>query len=45
MHQWLADVLRRIPMDGTFEQTAPLDRLKGLTGTVHSIDRQAATDR
>lgn len=26
-HNWLAAVLRTIPMDGTFNQSAPLDRL------------------
>ncbi|KAG6467827.1 hypothetical protein ZIOFF_074349 (mitochondrion) [Zingiber officinale] len=29
VHEWLAEILRRIPMDGTFNQTAPLDRLRG----------------
>lgn len=32
MHQWLASVLSSIPMDGTFNQTAPLDRLRGIDG-------------
>jgi len=44
-HQWLASVLRLIPMDGTFDQTAPLDRLAGSPGTAYSIDLKAATDR
>jgi hypothetical protein len=29
VHDWLMLVLRRLPMDGTFEQTRPLDRLVG----------------
>lgn len=45
MHQWLNAVLKRIPMDGTFEQHAPLRRLKGATGTIHSVDLKSATDR
>ncbi|GAB2236455.1 hypothetical protein Droror1_Dr00028099 [Drosera rotundifolia] len=32
-------------MDGTFNQSAPLDRLAGTSGTVYSIDLKAATDR
>ena len=45
LHQWLANVLKRIPMDGTFDQTRPLDRLAGVKGTVHSVDLKSATDR
>lgn len=45
IHQWLAEILRLIPMDGTFDQTAPLDRLSGVDGCVYSIDLKAATDR
>lgn len=30
-HDWLMKVLRLIPMDGTFDQTRPLDRLKGVS--------------
>lgn len=45
MHQWLASVLSSIPMDGTFNQTAPLDRLRGIDGTVYSLDLKSATDR
>lgn len=44
-HEWLACVLRSIPQDGTFDQTAPLDWLKGSTGCVYSIDLKSATDR
>lgn len=42
-HEWLACVLRSIPQDGTFDQTAPLDWLKGSTGCVYSIDLKSAT--
>jgi hypothetical protein len=28
-HVWLAEVLRRLPTDGTFNQTVPLDKLVG----------------
>lgn len=45
VHQWCAAVLRRLPTDGTFDQTAPLDRLAGVTGCVYSIDQKSATDR
>lgn len=45
VHQWCASVLRRLRTDGTFNQTAPLDRLAGVTGTVFSIDLKSATDR
>lgn len=40
LHQWLASVLKRIPMDGTFDQTRPLDLLSGM---VSSIDLKSAT--
>lgn len=45
VHQWLADVLKRVPMDGTFDQHKPLDLLYGVDGTVYSIDLKSATDR
>lgn len=45
VHDWLACVLRKIPMDGTFHQVGPLDLLKGCSGDVYSIDLKAATDR
>ncbi|KAL4371116.1 hypothetical protein AHAS_Ahas06G0133600 [Arachis hypogaea] len=44
-HDWLATCLRRIPMDGTYDQLSPLDRLKGSTGVICSVDLKAATDR
>ena len=43
-HDWLMKVLRLIPMDGTFDQTRPLDRLKGVSD-VYSLDLKSATDR
>lgn len=45
LHQWLASVLKRIPMDGTFNQTKPLDRLTGSMGEISSVDLKSATDR
>lgn len=45
LHAWLASVLKLIPMDGTFDQTKPLDLLAGSTGVVSSIDLKSATDR
>lgn len=44
IHDWLAQVLSRIPMDGTFDQTRPLDRLKG-EKVCYSYDLKSATDR
>ena len=44
VHDWLMQVLRRLPMDGTFEQTKPLDRLVGKQ-TCYSFDLKSATDR
>jgi hypothetical protein len=38
-------VLKTIPMDGTFDQTAPLKRLKGTQGEISSVDLKSATDR
>ncbi|KAL1358208.1 hypothetical protein AAHE18_04G016800 [Arachis hypogaea] len=32
-------------MDGTYDQLSPLDRLKGSTGVICSVDLKAATDR
>lgn len=29
LHVWVAEVLRRLPQDGTFNQTQPFDRLVG----------------
>jgi len=48
LHKALFQLLRMIPMDGTHNQTAPLDLLieKAPKGTVfHSFDLSAATDR
>ncbi|XLR47424.1 hypothetical protein HN51_031532, partial [Arachis hypogaea] len=44
-HDWLATCLRRIPMDGTYDQLSPLGRLEGSTGVICSVDLKAATDR
>lgn len=44
VHQWFASVLRRVPMDGTFNQTAPLIRLVP-SKTCFSYDLKSATDR
>lgn len=46
LHNWLFSLLKRIPEDGTFDQTAPLELLvsKGYQD-VHSYDLSAATDR
>jgi hypothetical protein len=44
VHQWLASVLRSIPMDGTFNQRRPLDLLSGST-ECYSFDLKSATDR
>jgi len=48
LHNLILSVLERIPMDGTFNQEAPLKRLIELapSGTIfHSFDLSAATDR
>lgn len=44
VHDWLMQVLRRIPMDGTLHQHKPLDRLVG-NQTCYSFDLKSATDR
>ncbi|KAI8522434.1 hypothetical protein RHMOL_RhmolMtG0009400 (mitochondrion) [Rhododendron molle] len=44
VHDWLMEVLARIPINGTFHQTAPLDRLVG-SSTSYSFDLKSATDR
>ena len=48
VHDWLAQVLRRIPEDedGTFHQTRSLDRLVGVGESEScSFDLKSATDR
>ncbi|KAG8369219.1 hypothetical protein BUALT_Bualt15G0128700 [Buddleja alternifolia] len=42
-HDWLFEVLCRIPMDGTFNQTRPLDYLVGAEHC-YSFDLKSATD-
>ena len=43
-HKWLMQILRRLPTDGTFDQTRPLDRLVGCSAA-YSFDLKSATDR
>lgn len=43
LHKWLMEVLRQLPMDGTFNQTAPLYRLVGAKHT-YSVDLKSTTD-
>lgn len=52
LHEFLFSLLAKMPMDGTFDQSAPLDRLvrlkhEGELGdhNFHSYDLSAATDR
>lgn len=44
VHDWLMSVLRMLPMDGTFNQEGPLDRLEG-ERHVFSYYLKNATDR
>ncbi|GKV53028.1 hypothetical protein SLEP1_g59577 [Rubroshorea leprosula] len=44
VHVWLSKILKSLETDGTFNQTAPLYRLKGSTNT-YCYDLSAATDR
>lgn len=44
LHVWVAEVLRRLPQDGTFNQTQPFDRLVGSRHSF-SFDLKLATDR
>jgi hypothetical protein len=37
-HAFLMSVLRKIPMDGTFDQRAPIRRLRGSPGVISSVD-------
>nr|UPW42181.1 MAG: putative RNA dependent RNA polymerase [Sichuan mito-like virus 39] len=46
LHSALFTILRKIPTDGTFDQMAPVRRLKiTRTSSVYSFDLSAATDR
>jgi hypothetical protein len=48
IHECIFTILRGIPMDGTFDQTKPVERLRSLPPKgrwFHSIDLSAATDR
>lgn len=44
LHDFIMKVLRRIPMDGPFDQVRPLDRLR-CSIQVYSYDLKSATDR
>jgi len=50
LHAIIFEILRRIPQDGTFDQTAPINLLsskvsKGEVKSLYSLDLTAATDR
>jgi hypothetical protein len=48
IHLAIFTILRGIPMDGTFDQVAPIYRLRNLPQkgrSFYSIDLSAATDR
>jgi hypothetical protein len=47
LHEWAMNVLKRIPMDGTFNQSSPVKRLSMMPGIkeVYSFDLSSATDR
>lgn len=48
LHNWIFDLLRSIPQDGTFDQLKPVKTLLRKVGnddTIYSYDLSAATDR
>lgn len=45
LHTLLFRKLKKIPMDGTFEQHKPLQRVPFNKGPIYSYDLSAATDR
>lgn len=48
LHNWIFDLLRSIPQDGTFDQLRPVKSLLRKVGndtTIYSYDLSAATDR
>lgn len=51
LSNWIFSILKKIPMDGTFDQSAPLKRLQTLMsegtikGEIYSYDLSSATDR
>jgi len=45
LHKWLFTILRSHPMDGTFNQLAPLSRVPFGDVPIYSYDLTAATDR
>lgn len=44
-HEFIFDILRRIPMDGTFDQMAPVRETSRTCKSAYSLDLSAATDR
>jgi hypothetical protein len=45
LHKFLFRILRAVPMDGTFNQLRPLNRVPYLTCPLYSLDLSSATDR
>jgi hypothetical protein len=48
LHDSIFDILKKLPTDGTFDQTRPVERLRDLPildRWFYSIDLSAATDR
>lgn len=45
LHKMIFKTLARIPQDGTFDQLAPVHRLRKKSKTLYSYDLSAATDR
>jgi hypothetical protein len=46
IHKFIFSTLRRIPMDGTFDQLRPIrNLLRNRKGSLYSLDLSAATDR
>jgi hypothetical protein len=45
IHKYIFKLLRRIPMDGTFNQLRPLGRIPWGQVPLFSLDLSAATDR
>lgn len=47
LHKWIFSILRRLPMDGTFNQLRPIHRLLKMSKVkgLYSLDLSAATDR
>lgn len=45
LHKALFNILKRCPMDGTFDQLKPLNRIPWSKAPLYSLDLSAATDR